>query len=87
MRKLIIGVCLLMLISSCGGLALAADDGGLGPPPGREDRVRLQLPGVAHDHGQRGADVMGDAVDPVGTGKVPGNSNFIRASTVLAVEL
>ena len=53
------------------GLALAADDGGLGPPPGREDRVRLQLPGVAHDHGQRGADVMGDAVDPVGAGKVP----------------
>ncbi len=31
----------------------------------------LHLGGVAHDHGERGADVVGHAVDPVGPGGVP----------------
>ena len=52
-------------------LALGADDPRLPPALRRQILRPLHLGGVAHDHGERGADVVGHAVDPVGPGGVP----------------
>ena len=54
------------------GLALPADDGG--PPVllRLQGGVPFQLAGMAHHQAEGGADIVGDAVDPVGTGGIPG---------------
>ena len=54
------------------GLALPADDGGLVPAGRGQGGVGLQLSRIAHDHTQGGTDVVGDAVNPVRPGFVPG---------------
>ena len=50
--------------------ALTADDGRLRPGGVGQGGVLLQLAGVAQNDRQRGADVVGDAPDPVGPGVV-----------------
>ena len=54
------------------GLALPADDGGLVPAGRGQGGVGLQLSRIAHDHTQGGTDVVGDAVNPVRPGFIPG---------------
>ena len=52
-------------------LALGPDHAGLFPGRGGQRRVGFQRAGVAQHHGQRGAHIVGDAVDPLGPGGVP----------------